>query len=764
MTARALVNDILNICGLGRGLLLGSPEPALVAALQETGCLVDVLKAQDVGLPQAVAFPSGLTGPWDFIVVFFDPSGDPPDPPLLFRGLKPFLRRHLLLHGSLDAAALLGHTHQAWEEAAVESGYRQSLSAWFPSTYEARNEPRPPLLMAFEPIPEFLLARYPLARLLEERNLHMDHAREASPRADAHLARYALAADWVRDGDTVLDCACGLGYGSALLAARSRGRRFIGVDLSPWAVAYAEAMYGPHGVDFHCASATHLAFLPDASVDCIVSFETLEHVENFKALMAEFHRVLRPDGRIIASVPNLWVDETGRDPNPYHFHVFDWEKLRGAFEGRFLVEARYAQDAPGGVKLAAAPRRLAKVDPFREDCRDTEWWIIVASADPREHCDRIPYSHPAFGDDRPPAKVVAFAEYYRNPWIYRTMVQMGERLVHPAALMALATSLANGDASADAGAALCTLGYQLLAEDRPSDLAALLERIDAYLALPPVSNVHVCRWRISLTYLTALLAMRQGDRAQAEARFKAVGEADPMVFSPLLATKTVLAHLRLGCMKLAESDPAAARKAFQSGCEATRRALHADDLEAIGQPEAPLSFGFQELAEVADLGAQCAMALKWMDRGAWTGGRFWGQVDARRFGLLSWLIAQERELEKQRQPGIHLSAARLVITLLKTYPIPGELVVFGCGVLGRSLVRLLNAEGLGPRCYSDNNPALWGTALDGLPILDPASLFCAGFEGQILIASTTHGASIEAGLCHRFPGLRVEQVLVAVES
>jgi len=47
----------------------------------------------------------------------------------------------------------------------------------------------------------------------------MDMTREVGPRADAHTVRYSLAAQWVRAGDTVLDCACGLGYGSAILAS-----------------------------------------------------------------------------------------------------------------------------------------------------------------------------------------------------------------------------------------------------------------------------------------------------------------------------------------------------------------------------------------------------------------------------------------------------------------------------------------------------------------------------------------------------------------
>lgn len=60
----------------------------------------------------------------------------------------------------------------------------------------------------------------------------------------------------------------------------------------------------------------------DASFDIIISFETLEHVENPESVLNEFYRLLSPGGRLITSVPNDWSDESGEDPNPFHFHVY----------------------------------------------------------------------------------------------------------------------------------------------------------------------------------------------------------------------------------------------------------------------------------------------------------------------------------------------------------------------------------------------------------------------------------------------------------
>ncbi|MGC5341134.1 class I SAM-dependent methyltransferase, partial [Escherichia coli] len=65
----------------------------------------------------------------------------------------------------------------------------------------------------------------------------------------------------------------------------------------------------------------------DQSVDVFVSFETLEHVPDPERIISEVKRVLKPGGTFIGSVPNLWCDETGNDPSPFHFIVFDLPKL-----------------------------------------------------------------------------------------------------------------------------------------------------------------------------------------------------------------------------------------------------------------------------------------------------------------------------------------------------------------------------------------------------------------------------------------------------
>jgi len=47
-----------------------------------------------------------------------------------------------------------------------------------------------------------------------------------------------------------------------------------------------------------------IASYPSASFNVIASFETLEHIPNPDAFVAEAARLLRPGGKFICSVPN----------------------------------------------------------------------------------------------------------------------------------------------------------------------------------------------------------------------------------------------------------------------------------------------------------------------------------------------------------------------------------------------------------------------------------------------------------------------------
>ena len=116
-------------------------------------------------------------------------------------------------------------------------------------------------------------------------------------------------------------------------------------------------------------------------------------------LLAEFSRLLRPGGRIIASVPNDWSDETGEDPNPHHLHVYTLDTLRQQFARHFVRERLHQQIASGckrrsqGNQWAPLARTLREVPVDTDLPPDSEWWVMTGSKPARE--SSIDYSAPS---------------------------------------------------------------------------------------------------------------------------------------------------------------------------------------------------------------------------------------------------------------------------------------------------------------------------------------------------------------------------------
>lgn len=167
-------------------------------------------------------------------------------------------------------------------------------------------------------------------------------------RTEMHLRRYELAASYAR-GRRVIDAACGTGYGAAFLVDQAGATGVVGVDVDPGAVRYAARVHCRPGVSFRCAAAERTGEA-DGSAGLVTSFETIEHVDEPRALLAEFARVLSPGGRLVISTPN------DRGLTEFHAHSLTPGAFRGLLEERFRIEGWLGQragDAPATDGLPA---------------------------------------------------------------------------------------------------------------------------------------------------------------------------------------------------------------------------------------------------------------------------------------------------------------------------------------------------------------------------------------------------------------------------
>jgi ubiquinone/menaquinone biosynthesis C-methylase UbiE len=143
-----------------------------------------------------------------------------------------------------------------------------------------------------------------------------------------------------RPGMRVIDLACGPGTLSRRLAAMvSPGGEVVGVDLAPGMIALARAMEIP-GTRFELMDIEHLSF-DDESFDAAVCGHGFQFVPDLPAALREARRVLRPKGRLAASVPLSSRNERV------------WTLLDSAID-RWLPPAPEAADLSETVRDAAA--------------------------------------------------------------------------------------------------------------------------------------------------------------------------------------------------------------------------------------------------------------------------------------------------------------------------------------------------------------------------------------------------------------------------
>ncbi|MEQ4204557.1 methyltransferase domain-containing protein [Actinopolymorpha sp. B17G11] len=123
----------------------------------------------------------------------------------------------------------------------------------------------------------------------------------------------------------VLDAGVGEGYGADLLR-RTTGARVAALDYDADVTAHVRRTYPDVPV-----LRGNLVALPYAShvFDAVVSLQTIEHLWDQPAFLAECVRVTRPGGRIVLSTPNRLTFPPG---NICHAHELVGSELRALLE------------------------------------------------------------------------------------------------------------------------------------------------------------------------------------------------------------------------------------------------------------------------------------------------------------------------------------------------------------------------------------------------------------------------------------------------
>jgi glycosyltransferase involved in cell wall biosynthesis/SAM-dependent methyltransferase len=192
--------------------------------------------------------------------------------------------------------------------------------------------------------------------------------------------RFRMLVDWLRqhpEVERILDYGCGLGA-YAIGAANEVGRDWVGVDLDATTVDWCERY-----VQQHAKEPGRLAFVVgDQEVDlstwppfdCLVVFETLEHVVEPWALIEKLERWVRPGGHVLLTVPFGPWEYLSYDTYPWRCHL--WE-----FDRHDLLDL-FGQKA--GLQIHVMPSGIC--EPLGEPLG---WHVIEYTVDPERSTGRI---------------------------------------------------------------------------------------------------------------------------------------------------------------------------------------------------------------------------------------------------------------------------------------------------------------------------------------------------------------------------------------
>jgi ubiquinone/menaquinone biosynthesis C-methylase UbiE len=103
-------------------------------------------------------------------------------------------------------------------------------------------------------------------------------------------------------GNRIVDIGCGEGITLEKLVKLYPGKQVIGIDSEPENIDICQK----HGLTVQYGTVYNLPF-EAGSVDCVLFFEVIEHLNEPEKALEEIYRVLKPGGRLILIFPNDWM-------------------------------------------------------------------------------------------------------------------------------------------------------------------------------------------------------------------------------------------------------------------------------------------------------------------------------------------------------------------------------------------------------------------------------------------------------------------------
>lgn len=159
----------------------------------------------------------------------------------------------------------------------------------------------------------------------------------------SHTERYNLACEYTT-GKKIIDIACGVGRGSNIMATYGLAESVYGTDIQPDTIRYAKWRYGSKNIEFAINDAQELDI--NNEYDVAVSFETIEHVPDYRKFLIAVNTALKSGGLFLVSTPISSLPINTAPDNPYHLQEWGFYEFQDIIKEFFKIDKIFVQLYP----------------------------------------------------------------------------------------------------------------------------------------------------------------------------------------------------------------------------------------------------------------------------------------------------------------------------------------------------------------------------------------------------------------------------------
>ena len=132
-------------------------------------------------------------------------------------------------------------------------------------------------------------------------------------------------------GKEVLDVGCGTGYGCKIFSERAT--YVLGIDHSAEAIQYCRTHFNAPNIEFQQVDAS--VGLPNKRFDMVVSFQVIEHLHDVGDFVDRLKHVVKINGLILITTPNVRTVEAAGAGNPFHHNEMNFDQLKRLIGSKF---------------------------------------------------------------------------------------------------------------------------------------------------------------------------------------------------------------------------------------------------------------------------------------------------------------------------------------------------------------------------------------------------------------------------------------------